>query len=181
MKKVIKTRILIVLSFASFMCHTSIIASEQYSPSNKDTSFAIKEVGKDFDARYPSPPSVNRIEDRKTALGVDANNNGVRDLVESTMLTVIWDASEPKDYDKNYNDVMTLVREIQPEEHYKRNTKSEKKIKCLYGRLDENIKQLIDYDSLMYLMLETGKRYSNFGASTIPENKDHYICAHKID
>lgn len=112
------------------------------------------------------PDKPNRSDDVTNVLGIDTNNNGVRDIHERIIykgLTLIDSSTE-----SSYDSVLSILKAIQPKDPIEENSIDRHEIYCAYEALADDIKNEFSLDSLTEMVIDTKMRRDAYYASTKP-------------
>jgi hypothetical protein len=118
----------------------------------------MKEISLKIDYPLPQIPSVEL--DSKTVLGVDSNNNGVRDITE---IIIYQGLNLVVDDKKIYYKMLQFIDMIEPSsEEVIPNSKNKHKIYCSYKKLPLIVKKEFPLSLIYSFVLDTQKRKTIF-------------------
>ncbi|MCM0148316.1 hypothetical protein [Photobacterium galatheae] len=112
--------------------------------------------------------------DKKYIEGIDNNNDGVRDaLVKIARSLIYYDRKITKD---DYEELLSLLIEIQPKKDPIKDSKSVNQLKCRYYSLHPSIQKEASFEEIRARVLNSASRRSAFGIEALDPKADPNTC-----
>lgn len=123
------------------------------------------------------PPEPTDEQSKVGLVGVDTNNNQVRDDIEHTIYQSI-SLSDPPITANEYEQALDLIRYIQPNNDQTQSI-NEEEFYCRYISLSQKIQDEIDMSGFEYMVTDTEERYKAYRQKLIPSTSTkEIICQH---
>lgn len=123
------------------------------------------------------PPEPTDEQAKATLVGVDNNNNQVRDDIEYTIYQSV-SLSDPPITANEYQQALDLIKYIQPNNDQTQSI-NEEEFYCKYIALPKKIQDEIDMSGFEYMVTDTEERYKAYRQKLIPSTSTkEIICQH---